>query len=160
MIPTVRLNGTLFTRRSVAVRLNGISRITAIDSLEWSDEVPAELVSAMNDGGIPLGKALGNYTCSASMSVYLDAAKAFELEVMALNPLALASGNLAAATFQLSIIAREEARVCNVVLVNCSIKARANSVGSDGSALVKQYTLQPTMVLENGLGLANLIPAI
>jgi hypothetical protein len=158
MIPTVRLNGTVFTRKSTAIRLNGVSRITAVDSLEWSDEVPAELVSAMNDGGVPLGKAIGNYGCAASIGIYLDASAAFEAELMLTNP--LAAGNLSAVTFQLSIIAREDVRSCNVVLVNCNIKGRANSVGNDGSALVKTYTLQPTMVLENGIGLVNIIPAI
>jgi hypothetical protein len=158
MIPTIRVNGKVHTRRSVAVRLNGVSRLTAIDSLDWSDEVPAELVGAMNGGGPPLGKALGNYTCAASLGMYLDASAAFEAELLVLNPQAL--GSLADAIFQLVVNVSEDARLVSTTLVNCTITSRAVTVGSDGAALVKTYALQPTMVVTNGGSLVSLVPAL
>ena len=159
-IPTlVRANGKMFTRASCAVRINGVFRLPDVDSVEWSDEIPFELVGAMNDGGIPLGKAQGNYTCSASLSVYADAASKFEMMVLAGSPQAL--NNLAAATFQLGIFMREDVRTGGVVCVNCNIIGRpSRTVGNDGTALVKQYQLQPTLVLEDGKSLVNMVPAL
>lgn len=69
-------------------------------------------------------------------------------------------GNLSRCNFQLMVIAREDARVNAVTLVDCSIKGRATAVGNDGSALVKQYQLQPRIVLENGLSLVRMTPAL
>ena len=158
MLPTIRLNGKMHTRRSVAVRLNGVIRLTAIDSIDWSDEVPAELIGGMNNGGPPLGKALGDYGCAASMGMYLDATAAFEASLLTLNPLAL--GNLADATFQLVINVIEDTRLVNTVLVNCTITSRAVTVGSDGAALVKTYALQPTTVVTNGASMVSLVPAL
>ncbi len=160
MIPTIRLNGNVFTRKSTAVRINGVYRLNGIDSMEWSDELPAELVSAMNEGGVPLGKAIGNYTCAASMSVYLDECAAFEAGIMALSPIAIAEGRLGAAVFQIAVITREEVRTRTVVLVNCNITGKSDSIAADGSARVKQYTLQPTVVIEDGLSLVRLTPAL
>jgi len=159
MIPTlIRLNGKMFTRNSVAVRVNGVFRITEIDSIEWSDEIPHELVNGMNDGGPALGKAPGLYTCSASLGIYADAASKFELAVIASFPPAL--NNLAAATFQLALVMSEDVRVRSVILVNCNIVGRpSRTVGNDGSAIVMQYALQPTQVIEDGKALVNLIPA-
>lgn len=148
----------MFTRASTAVRLNGVFRVTEIDTIEWSDEIPHELVSAMNDGGAPLGKAPGNYACSASISVYADAAPRFEAAILLANP--TAGPNLAAATFQLGITFREDVRTSGVILVNCNIVGRpSRTVGNDGTAIVKQYQLQPTLVLEDGKSLVNLLPA-
>lgn len=160
MIPTtIRLNGKVFTRNSVAIRVNGVIRITGIESVEWSDETPFELVPGMNDGGIPLGKAQGNYTCAASISVYADEASKFEAAVLLGSP--LAGVNLSAATFQLPIVMREDIRTRVVVLANCNISGRpSRTVSADGSALVAQYQLQPTLVLEDGKALVNLIPAL
>lgn len=158
-IPTVvRLNGKMFTRNSTAVRVNGIIRITGIDTITWSDEVATELVQGMNDGGIPLGKGTGPYSCGASISVYADEASKFETAVLLGSP--LAGLNLNAAIFQLPIIFREDVRTRSVVLVNCNIVGRPErTVGNDGTAIVKQYQLQPTLVLEDGKSLVNLIPA-
>jgi hypothetical protein len=160
--PVIRLNGKLLTRNSVSIRLNGVIRLTAVDSTDWSDEVPAELVQGMNEGGPPLGKAMGPYSCAASMGVYLDYAAAFEAAVLASDPVGAATGggNLAACNVQLMIIAREDARVHATTLVNCSIKGRGTAVGNDGAALVKMYQLQPTIVLENGLSLVRMTPAL
>lgn len=160
--PQIRVNGKMLTRNSVAVRLGGIIRLTAVDSIDWSDEIPAELVAAMNDGGAPLGKAFGSYTCAASIGIYLDEAPAFEAAVLAQDPVGVAAGGgaLSAANFQLLAVAREEARTHATTLVNCSIKKRAVTVGNDGSALVKTYELQPTVVVEGGLSLIRLIPAL
>jgi len=162
-IPTlVRLNGKVFTRASTAVRINGIFRFVEVDSIEWSDEKPHELVGAMNDGGPPLGKAEGNYTCSASISVYADAALKFETAIRTgASVPALDPTNLSAVTFQLLITMREDVRTRSVLLVNCNIVGRpSRTVGNDGSAIVKQYQLQPTQILEDGQGLNNLIPAL
>lgn len=156
--PTIRLNGKVYTRNSVSIRPNGAARITGVDSVQWSDEMPSELIGAMNDGGVPVGKGTGPYKCSASISVYLDEAPAFETIVLLGSP--LAGQNLNAATFQLPIIVREDVRLRTVVLVNCNIVGRSVSVGADGSALVQEYTLQPTLVLEDGKSLVNLIPAL
>lgn len=154
----IRANNKMFTRNSCAVRLNGVIRITDVDSIEWSDEVASELIAGMNDGGIPLGKATGPYTCSASISVYADAASRFETAVLLANP--LAANNLNAATFQLSVTMREDIRTRVVAIVNCNIVGRpSRTVGNDGSAIVKQYQLQPTIVLEDGKGLVNMVPA-
>lgn len=160
--PVVRLNGRVFTRNSVSVRLNGVARVNAVDSLDWSDEVPMELVPSMNEGGPPLGKAAGPYTCDASIGVYLDYCAAFEQQVLALDPVSLASsgGNLSASNFALLVVAREDVRVHAVTIVNCSIKRREISVGNDGSALVQKYSLQPTIVLSNGTSLVRLTPAL
>ncbi|AKV03192.1 hypothetical protein AKJ09_09855 [Labilithrix luteola] len=156
----VRVNKQMFTRKSVSIRPNGLARLTEVDSLEWSDEVAKELVPGMNDGGAPLGQAHGNYSCAASISVYLDACDKFETIIMALDPIATAQGNLAAAVFQLPIITREELRVSTALLVDCTIAAGAISVGNDGSALVRQYTIQPTYIIENGRSKINLLPAV
>lgn len=159
-IPTlIRLNGKMFTRASTAVRINGLFRMTAIDSVEWSDEIPHELVQGMNDGGMPLGKAQGPYTCGGSISVYADAASQFESAIRIGSP--LAGPNLSAAIFQLGVIMREDVRTRGVVLVNCNVVGRpSRTVGNDGAAIVKQYQLQPTLVLEDGNALVNLIPAL
>lgn len=160
MIPTViRANGKLFSRNSVSVRVNGVIRITGVDSVEWSDEVPYELVAGMNDGGMPLGKVGGNYTCSASISVYADECSKFEAAVLLGSP--LAGNNLTAATFQLPIIMREDVRTKSILLVNCNITGRpSRTVGNDGSAIVMQYALQPVLVVEDAKTLVNLLPAI
>lgn len=162
MIPTtIRLNGKVFTRNSVAVRVNGIFRITEVDSIDWFDEKPHELVPAMNDGGAPLGKGEGNYSCGGTISVYADACSKFETAAMALSPQARAAFNLAAATFQLAITMREDVRTRAVLLVNCNIVGRPQrTVGADGAAIVKQYQLQPTYLTEDGLALVNLLPAL
>lgn len=140
------------------MRPNGAFRLTGIDSIDWSDEVPMDLVGAMNEGGPPLGKGVGVYTCAAQLSVYLDECAAFELALLALSP--LAGSNLSAVVFQLPIIVREEMRTHSALLANCSIKGRSVTVGNDGSALVKQYTLQPTYIVENGLSLVSLTPSL
>lgn len=160
-IPTlIRANGKMFTRNSCAVRLNGVFRCTGIDSLEWSDEVPYELVPGMNDGGPPLGKAPGNYACAASISVYADEASKFEAGV-ALTGLSLDPTNLSSYVFQLVIAMREDIRVRSVLLVNCNITGRpSRTVSNDGSAIVMQYALQPTIVIEDGKSLVSLIPAL
>jgi hypothetical protein len=161
-IPTlVRLNGKMFTRNSVAVRINGVFRIIGVDSIEWSDERPTELVPGMNDGGPPVGKATGNYGCTGSIGVYADEASNFETAIflgpsVPGNPLDLTS-----ATFQVGIVMREDVRVRAVTLVNCNIKGRpSRTVGNDGSAIVMQYELQPTLVLEDGKTLASLLPSL
>jgi hypothetical protein len=156
---TIRLNGKAFTRNSVSIRPNGLTRFKDVDSVSWSDERPSELVQPMNDGGISLGKAVGNYTCDASISVFLDACGAFE-EIIALSPGVTNPLDLSSVNFQLPIIIREEVRVRSVILVNCTIKKRSVSVGSDGTALVQEYGLQPTMILEDGRSLISLIPAL
>lgn len=160
MIPTtVRLNGKVFTRNSVAIRVNGVIRITGVESIEWSDEVPYELVSAMNDGGVPLGKAAGNYTCSASISVYADEVSKFTAAVRLGDP--AAGPNLSAATFQLAISMREDVRTKSILLVNCNISGRpTRTVGNDGNAIVHQFQLQPTVVIEDQDALVNLLPAL
>jgi hypothetical protein len=160
MLPTIRLNGKVFTRASTAIRLNGVFRLNGVESAEWSDELPHELVSAMNEGGLPLGKGEGNYTCSASISLYLDECAAFESAVMATSVPPATPFKLSSANFQISIITREEARVRPVILANCNIVGKSDSVSADGSARVKQYTLQPTVVIENGLALVRLTPAL
>ncbi len=158
MLPTIRINGKVFSRKSVSVRPNGAFRLTAIDSIEWSDERPAELVNGMSGGGMPEGKSVGNYNCSATLSVYADASVNFERELLLLSP--LAGTNLADVTFQLPIIISEDFRNYTALLINCSIVGRKMSVGNDGSALVKEYTLQPTAIVDNGLSLVNLLPAL
>lgn len=157
MLPTIRINGKVYARKSVSVRPNGAFRLTSIDSIEWSDERPAELVNGMNGGGLPEGKAVGNYNCSASLSIYLDAAANFERELLLLSP--LAGTNLSDVTFQLPILIQEDVRIHSALLVNVSITGRKTAVGNDGSALVKEYTLQPTVIVENGLSLVNLLPS-
>ncbi|MBX3205112.1 MAG: hypothetical protein KF764_08580 [Labilithrix sp.] len=156
--PTIRANGKPFTRNSVSVRPNGLLRLTGIDSVNWSDEVAMDLVPGMNDQGMPLGVAVGNYTCAASISFYPDEAGLFENMILALNP--LAAGNLSAAVFQLPIVMREDLRVRMVTIVNARIKGRSVSVSNDGSALVQEYQLQPMLVLEDGKSLVSLIPAL
>lgn len=149
----------MFTRASTSVRINGVLRIVEVDSIEWSDEIPHELVGAMNDGGAPLGKAQGNYGCTASIAVYADAASKFEAMVKSGSP--QAALNLSAATFQLNVIMREDVRTRAVTLVNCNIVGRpGRTVGNDGSAIVMQYQLQPTLVIEDGNALVNLLPAL
>lgn len=154
----IRINGKLHSRRSVSVRPNGAFLLTAIDTIEWSDEVQQDLVNGMNQGGPPLGKTDGNYNCSASLSVYSDYVTTFEQQIRLLSP--LAGTDLSDVNFQLPILIREDLRVYTAVLVDCSIKGRSMSVSNDGSALVKQYTLQPRVIVENGLSLVNLLPSI
>lgn len=154
----IRLNNYVFSRNSVAVRLNGLDRLTGVESINWSDEVPVELVPGLNDQGIPLGKVSGNYTCAADISLYEDEAQLFEQKLALLDPTAL--GNLAKINFQLPISYREDVRIGTAMIVNCSIKNREWSVSTDGSALVRKFTLQPQVVLSNGFSLCNLIPAV
>lgn len=156
--PLVRLNGKAFTRQSVAVRLNGLFRIVGIDNIKWDDETPTELVSGMNDQGMPVGKATGNYTCSASMAVYLDEAELVDAYVLGSNP--TAGTNLSAANFQLLVSMREDVRFLTVAMVNCNIKKRGVTVGSGGEALVREYDLQPTAIIENGKSLVNILPSL
>jgi hypothetical protein len=56
---------------------------------------------------------------------------------------------------------REDFRTRNVVLINCNVKGRpSRTIGNDGNAVVMQYELQPTLVLEDGKSLVSLIPAL
>ena len=162
MIELVRLNGQMFTRKSVSVRLNGLARIKGIDSIEWNDAVPKELVGGMNSGGPPLGQAHGNYTCAGSISLYMDTAIAFARAIgviqAAFDPTSI--GALASAPFTINVAFKEDIRVGTVILSGCTIAGRDNSVGNDGSALVKKITLQPTIVIEDGFSLVSLIPAL
>lgn len=158
--PLVRLNGKMMTRSSCAIRVNGVFRLTDVDSTDWSDERPVELVGAMNDGGLPAGKALGNYTCDASIGIYVDAADAFETALNLGPALPGDPFDLTSSTFSLIISMREDVRLRVVTLVNCTIKSRATSIGSDGASLILKYGLQPLAVLENGKTLATLIPAL
>lgn len=156
--PLVRLNKKMFTRNSVAIRLNGALRITDVDAIDWSDEVPHELVPAMNDGGAPVGKARGMYGCEATIGIYADAAAAWEIAILAASPLAL--GDLSAANFQLIITMTEDVRSRIVLIQDCNIVGRpSRTVGNDGNAIVMQYKLQPMLIRENGIGLVNNIPA-
>jgi hypothetical protein len=161
-IPTlIRANGKMFTRNSCAVRINGVYRLTGIDSIEWSDERPTELVPGMNDGGPPIGKAQGNYGCAGSISVYADESSQFEQAIFVGPSLPSDPTDLSSATFQISVIMREDFRTKVVVLVNCNVKGRpSRTVGNDGNAIVMQYELQPLMVLEDGKSLVTLIPAL
>ncbi len=159
IIPTnIRLNGKVFTRNSVAVRLNGVQRITAVDTLDWNDEKPHELVPAMNGGGAPLGKAEGLYACGATIGIYADESPLFELAILASDP--TAGTNLSKATFQLIISMTEEIRSKSIVLANCNVVGRpTRTVGADGSAIVMQYALQPLFISEDGRTLVDLTPA-
>ena len=161
-LPTViRANGRVFTRNSVAVRVNGIVRLVDVDSLEWSDERATELVPGMNNGGPPVGKAVGNYACDASLSIYTDAASIFESAIFLGPSLPSDPTDLTSATFQMSVVLREDFRTRSIVWVNCSLKGRpSRTVGNDGSTIVSQYQIQPTLILEDGKSLASLIPAI
>ena len=154
----VYLNRREFTRKSVAVRPNGLKRLRGIDSIDWSDEVAKELVPGMNGDGPPMGQAHGLYTCSASLSIYLSHVDEFELGILALDPLAM--GNMSKVVFQLPILAVEEFRTFSVVLADCTIAGSSASVGSDGSTLIKQYTIQPTYIVENGRSKVDLFPAL
>jgi hypothetical protein len=157
--PLIRLNKKLFTRNSIAIRLNGALRITDVDSIDWSDEAPHDLVDAMNDGGAPIGKVRMKYACEATIGIYADAASAWELAILAANPQAL--GDLTQANFQLLITMTEDIRSRVVTLIDCNIVGRpSRTVGNDGNAIVSQYKLQPMQVRENGLSLLNNIPAI
>lgn len=160
IIPTlIRANGKLFTRNSCAARVNGLIRIPELDSLDWSDDKPHELVQAMNSGGPPLGKAEGPYACEATLSVYADAASKFELAVLAGSP--LAGLNLSAANFQFTVTLSEEIRTRTVIWVNCNIVGRpSRTVGNDGSAIVMQYKIQPEYIIEDGKTLVSLIPPL
>lgn len=156
---TIRINGKVFTRNSVAVRVNGLVRITEIDTIDWNDEKPHELVPGMNSGGPPIGKAEGNYGCGANIGIYADAASKWEAAVLAGFP--LAGLNLSKAIFQLPIVMSEEARVRSAMLVSCNIVGRpTRTVGADGSAIVMQYALQPLYIVEDGKTLVDLLPAL
>lgn len=165
LIPTspILSNGKTFTRNSAAIRLNGITRIIAVDSIDWEDDRPNELVQGMNNGGIPLGKADGIYTCSATIGIYGPWAPQFESAVLLGDPIAAATqpGNLNAATFQLMILMTEGANTIDAELVNCNIVGRpTRTIGNDGATFVKQYKLQPLYIIEDGKSLVNLTPAI
>lgn len=162
IIPTnVRVNGKLMTRNSVAVRVNGVIRTTDLDTINWSDSRPAELIQGMNDGGKPLGKAPGPYACAAGLGVYADAAPAFIASILAGAPLALASGNLSDAIFQMIITLTEDVRTRIITWRDCTITERGErTVGNDGSAIIMPYTIQPVVIEEDGLGLYNRIPAL
>lgn len=161
IIPTspILANGKTFTRNSVAARVNGILRTTAVDSISWSDEKPHELVPAMNSGGPPLGKAEGNYACTAMIGIFASHVDQFEAAILAGDPLALL--NLSAANFQMVITLTERALTKSIIWRDCNIVGRGDrTIGSDGSAIVFPYTIQPTYILEDGKGLVNLQPAL
>lgn len=158
-IGPVRLNNKVFTRNSTAIRVNGVYRVTAVDTADWNDEKPHELIAAMNSGGVPLGKAEGNYACGATLGIYADAAPAFELAVLAGDP--LAGTNLSKATFNLIITMAEDIRLSTAAIVGCNIVGRpTRTIGSDGAAIVKQYALQPLYIIEDGKSLVDLLPAL
>lgn len=155
--PLIRLNKRMFTRNSVAVRI-GLARIVDVDSIEWSDEVPHELVPGMNDGGPALGKARGLYTCEAMLSVYADAASSVETLMLLENP--LAGVDLSQVNFQLLVNMTEDVRTRGILIANCNVVGRpSRTVGNDGSAIVMQYKLQPTYIIEDGKGLLNPLPS-
>jgi len=161
IIPTspILANGKTFTRNSVAIRLNGIFRLTAVDTADWNDEKPHELVQAMNSGGPPLGKAEGVYACGANISIFAPFAPQFEAAILAGDP--LAGTNLCAANFQLGIVMSELANTSTALLVNCNIVGRpTRTISNDGTAIVKQYAIQPLFIIEDGKTLVNLLPAI
>lgn len=156
--PLVRLNKKLFTRNSCAVRIGPV-RITDVDSIDWSDEIPHELVAGMNDGGTPIGKIRGMYTCEATLSVYADAASAVELAIIA-QGLAV-STDLSAYTFNLLVSMTEDVRTRTALIAQCNVVGRpSRTVGADGNAIVMQYKLQPTYIVEDGKSLVNLLGGV
>ena len=158
MIGLIRLNNFMFSRVSTTVRLDGLVRINGLDAVEFADEVPQELVSGMNNGGIPIGKARGAYTCSASLTFFEDEATVFMKLIAAKDPTAL--GALTAINFNITVSFREELRVSTVLIGDATLKGRTNSVGNDANALTKQVPLQPKYIMQDGLSLVSLVPAI
>jgi len=158
----IRLNGKLFTRNSVAIRVNGLFRISGVDTIDFSESQPHETVAPMNENGPPAGKAPGVYTCTATMGIYLDEALLFEAMLLA-DPTQLMTGlALASKNFTLGFSASEDMgiRSYRASLNSCNITDRSQSVSADGSHLVMQYTLKPTYITTNGYALINLIPSL
>lgn len=157
----VRANGKMMSRASCAIRINGAQRLVDVDSIDWSDEIATELVSPNVNNRPPLGVVKGNYGCTASIAIHADACDAFEqaaLEGSSLPSLpSFVAPNLSGPRFQLTITMREEMRTRTVQLVNCVIVGRpSRTVSADGSgAIVKQYQLQPLLILEDGKTLVN-----
>jgi hypothetical protein len=160
LLPVIRANGRVFSRNSVAVRLNGTKRLTDVYSIDWEDERPAEQIPANHDGGAPLGVALGDYKCSASIGIYADVANDFEDAVLGVSfDSVLPVGgikNLTESIFQLGIVMREDVRSRFIAIINCRIVGRPSRVVSDdGKALVALYTLAPTLLIEDGKTLCS-----
>jgi|GEM_PF-1000357 len=159
LTPLVRLNGKMFTRNSVAIRINGGFRITDVDEVEWDDELSTALVTPMNDNAKPLGIARGNYGCSASISIHADAAYKFE-DVIRENPVSVslpgAVRNLTEDTFAVVVSMAEGERTRHTLLIGCIIIGRpSRTVGADGKGVVLKYALQPTYIVEDDKALIN-----
>lgn len=157
--PLVRLNGRLFGRASVSVYLDG-TPFDAVDSAEWSDEKPYEKVFGLNRGGPPLGEVEGQYSSSASIGMYSDAAQPFENALM-IKAAAMGGGtDITRAMFTMVFSYAELERRRVVILQNCRVTKRGNAVSNDGSALVDTYDILPRVVLAGGAALVNLLPSL
>lgn len=158
MLSTVRLNRRVFTRNSVSMKLQAADLITGLDTANWSDTRALELVNGANQGGAPLGKAEGEYGCSADFALYADEAILFEKKLFLLDPVAAASQNLSRVNFQMMFQFREDVRLRTILWVNCSIAGQASGVSSGGDKTVETYTVQPELILRDGAALAHVIP--
>lgn len=160
MLSTVRLNRRVYTRNSASMKLQGADLITGLDTANWSDTRALELVNGANQGGAPLGKAEGEYGCSADWALYADESILFENKLFLLDPIAAATRNLSRVNFQMMFQFREDVRLRTILLVNCSIAGTGSGVSSGGDKTVTTYTVQPEIILYDGAALANLTPSI
>lgn len=158
LAPLVRLNGRLYTRNSVTLRFLGVDVLKGIDSLDWSDEKPYELVSQVNQGGPPAGKAEGIYKCDASLGLYVDEGDLWEKALMIIAAASLGGNDITKANFPLSLTYREDFRTRVVVLSDVNVVGQSSGVSNDGKALVTNYKLQPKVIVAGGAALCNLFP--
>lgn len=156
--PMVRINVRLHTRASVTLRFQGVDIMTGIDSIDWSDEKPYELVPGLNQGGPPLGKAEGIYKCDASLGLYTDSGDIYEKALLVIAAASLGGTDITKANHQLTLTYREDARVRVVVLADTNVTGRSSGVSSDGKALTTVYKHQPRVVLAGGASLVNMLP--
>ena len=157
---TVRLNNKVFSRNSVQVLLNGVLPIQAVDSMSWDHSREMSYVNGLNQGGSPLGLAVGNWDGSASITILTDYAGLFETALLASPSIPPEDpSDLTQLQFSLIVSYREDVRVRMIEILNCRIKGMpGGGIANDGSASVTQYDLMPMEIRVDGKMLGRTLP--
>lgn len=158
--PLIRLNKKMHTRASATIKYDGTTTLTGVDTLEWSDEKPYELVLPVNKGGPPAGKAEGLYKCSASIALYSDLAAIWEAALLIKATAMLGGTDITKAEFNLLLSYREDARIRTVAILDANVVKRSEGIANDGSKIVTKYDLQPRLVVTGGAALVNMLPSL
>lgn len=122
---------------SVSVTMLGRT-IEGITQLAYNDSQETE--NAYGRGGKPIGRAVGNYTATASITLYKE-------EVIALQ-LAIGPGNniMDIEPFDISVLYEYQGKIFKDVIRNCQFTNNGVDVKQNDKTIATQYTLMPSHI--------------